>query len=125
MDHVVVSRAGIFTVETKRGASRVEAHGNRLLVNGHDREKHLKQAYAEAMSVRDYLNRVSGGRKHFVTPLLVFTDATVEAQGKCRGVYVMGLDRLPGFVRYQAKRLDAKQRSAIAAALGQRVSAPA
>ena len=101
---------------------RIEARGDRLVVDGYDHPKELKQAFAEAMAVRDYLDKVSGGRRHYVKPLLVYTKAFVRSRGACRGVYVMNIGRLGQFVSYDGQRLDVKQRSAIAAALGQLVS---
>ena len=118
VDHVVVARSGIFTVETQGRLWRTwRPRTTGFWSNGFDRERDLKQAYREAMQVKEYLKKVSGGRHHYVTPLLVFTRAKVSASGTCRGVYVMGIDRLARFVSYEREKLDPLQRSAIANAL--------
>lgn len=122
VDHVAIAPAGIFTIETKAYAGSVRTDGDRLLINGSNHPRELKQAFAEAMAVRDYLGRISGGQKHHVTPLLVFTRGKVNSSGKCAGVFVLHVDRLAGFVSRGAPRLDHLQRSKIAAALGTRVS---
>lgn len=122
VDHVAVTPAGIFTIETKAWAGAVKTSGDRLFINGKDQERMLRQAFAEAMTVRDYLKKVSGGRDHHVTPLLVFTEAKVDSYGRCRGVFVMRLDRLQYFLSSERQALDLKQRSAIAAALGVRTA---
>ena len=118
VDHVAVTPAGIFTIETKAYEGAVWTKGDKLYVNRIDHEKDLKQAYGEACTVRDYLVRVSGGRPHTVTPLMVFSRAKTSSYGKCRGVYVMGIGRLAEFLASERQVLDGPQRSAIAAALG-------
>ncbi len=122
VDHVVVAPSGVYSVETKASGRQVKTQGDRLIVDRYDHTKELKQAFAEAMTVHDYLRRVSGGQDHYVTPLLVYTNAFVKSHGRCRGVYVLNLGRLTHFVSYNRQRLDAKKRSAIAAALGQKVT---
>jgi hypothetical protein len=122
VDHIAVAPAGIFTIETKAYAGSVRTDGDRLLINNYGHPKELKQAFAEAMVVRDFLSRVSGGQHHHVTPLLVFTRAKVNSRGKCAGVFVLHVDHLAGFVQKGKVRLEPLQRSRIAAALGTRVS---
>jgi hypothetical protein len=122
VDHVVVAPSGIYTIETKAYEGKVRTDADRLIHNGFEHKKELRQAFAEAMAVRDFLGRVSGGQEHYVTPLLVFTKAKVDSKGKCAGVFVMRADRLAGFLQKGAPRLDPLQRSRIAAALGTRVS---
>lgn len=122
VDHVAVTPAGIFTIETKAYEGSVWTKGDKLYVNRIDHEKDLRQAYGEACTVRDYLVRVSGGRSHTVTPLMVFSQAKINSYGKCRGVHVMGISRLAEFMVSERQVLDGPQRSAIAAALGTRAS---
>ena len=74
------------------------------------------------MQVRDHLERTCGERAPFVTPLLVFTRANVEATGRCRHVYVMHISRLGRFVSYERQRLSPRQRAALAAALKRNTS---
>jgi hypothetical protein len=122
VDHVAVTPAGIFTIETKAYAGSVWTKGDKLYVNRIDLEKDLKQAYGEAYTVRDFLMRVSGGRPHTVTPLMVFSQAKTSAYGTFRGVHVMSIARLAEFLASERHVLDGPQRSAIAAALATRVS---
>ena len=125
VDHVAIAPAGIFTIETKAYAGSVRTDGDRLLIDGFNHTRELKQAFAEAMAVRDYLGRVSGGQKHHVTPLLVFTRGKVNSCGKCAGVFVLHVDRLAGFVEKGKPRLEPSQCSRIAAALSAKVSVSA
>jgi hypothetical protein len=117
VDHVAVTPAGIFTIETKAYTGSAWTRGDRLYVNRVDHERDLKQAFSEACAVRDYLNRVSVGREHSVTPLLVLTAAKTKAYCKCRGVFVTHVDRLGEYMASDQQVLTALQRSAIAAAL--------
>ena len=75
------------------------------------------------MTVRDYLDQVSGGERHHVTPLLVVSRARVTSYGKCRGVFVLGISRLAEFMGFGRHVLDQDRRSAIAAALGTKATA--
>ena len=118
VDHVAVTPAGIFAIETKAYDGVVWTKGDKLFVNRFEHERDLKQAYAGAMTVRDHLNRVSGGKRYHVTPLLVVSRAKVTSYGKCRGVFVLGIGRLSDFMGFGRHVLDQDQRSAIAAALG-------
>jgi hypothetical protein len=131
VDHVAIGPAGIFTIETKADLGKVTTEEDELYVNRISRTRDLKQAYAEAMVVRDYLQEVSRtkdrmtGQRYYVTPLLVFTRANVYSYGACRGVFVMDLDRLPGFIKNEKRadaRLTLEQRSRIAAALSPKVA---
>lgn len=122
VDHVVVAPAGIFTVETKAVLGKVETAGDTMRINGHDHTDYLRQAYAEAMAVRDYLRDMPGGALYYVTPLIAFTRANVFSKGCCRGVYAMPMERVGGFVSYKRDRLDWKARSRVAAALNLRTT---
>jgi len=121
VDHIAIAPAGIFTIETKAWQGSIRTEGDRLVHNGHDNPKVLKQAYAEAMAVRDYLERISAGRKYRVTPLVVFTEAKVDSQGRCAGVFVMRIGRLAQFIQRGKPVLEPLERSRISGALGTRV----
>lgn len=105
VDHVAIAPSGVYTIETKAWEGSVRTQDDRLLHNGFDHTQALKQAYAEAMGVRDYIVRVSrsrdspDGSRYYVTPLLVFTRANVTASGKSYGVFVMPVSRLAGFIQ--------------------------
>jgi Nuclease-related domain len=75
IDHVLIGRAGIFTIETK-------SHCGRLRAGAID-SRMLKQAYAQAKSVE----RITGLR---AVPLLVFSSAyLIPAVSERRGVVIL------------------------------------
>lgn len=56
IDHVVIGPSGLFIVETKSHPGLVTFNGERLLHSGRPFEKDfLAQAYAESMSLKEYL----------------------------------------------------------------------
>lgn len=106
IDHVVVSKNGIFTIETKAFSGRVIFNGKDLMINGKARTRYLSQSYAEAMQLRDHLKRCCG-KKFFVKPFLVFTFAFVDIYGEARGVKVVN-------IKYLKKVLTMKRNKTIA-----------
>jgi hypothetical protein len=125
VDHVVIAKSGVYSVETKGARGRVVVRDKVLTINGKDHSEYLRQAYAEAMAVRALLDRAGHGiRTHFVTPLIVFTHAEVDAQGRTWGVYVLGAERLLHFLEHEKERLNTQQRASIAAALRLKTTAP-
>lgn len=118
IDHVVVTGRGIYAIETKSHRGAVTFDGSRLLLNGHPFEKDvLAQTYAEAMALRDYLATVSGGEKHYVLPVLVFTRAFVKVRGGAKGVRVLPLRWLVGQLSGAGERTPEEKRAAIARSL--------
>lgn len=90
VDHIVVGPSGIYTIETKSHRGNVTFVDGRLLLNGRPpKEKDfLKQSYAEAMVVKEYL-KTAFERDYHVQPVLVFTRAFVNVKGKADGVQVV------------------------------------
>ncbi len=92
IDHVVVSRAGVFVIETKTRSKRVEGaknavvtfDGKRVLVDGFppDRDP-LQQARAATADVARYVERSTGLRTTF-RPVVLFPGWFVQSVGTAR-----------------------------------------
>jgi hypothetical protein len=118
IDHIVVSPTGVYAIETKSHAGKVTFDGQQLLLSGRKLEKDfLAQSYAEAMVLKEYLEKVSGGSDYFVTPLIVFTRAFVQVKGRAKGVKVLPLKWLTGELTRGKERLPDDARAAIARSL--------
>lgn len=105
VDHIVIGPTGIFTVETKnlRGVPRVK--GENLYVGKRSCNYQIRQAFAEAMAIRDFLLRK--GLNLFVTPILCLSQKRArEFIGKVRKVWVMGLDQIYPFIQSSPPALE-------------------
>ncbi len=101
IDHVVVSPSGVWTVETKNTKNIFLTDKNLF-----DKEENqflkscLKQAYAEACSVRDFLSKNGYGDVP-VHPILVFANTYAKVDLKyapIQGVYVVGRQGLKNVI---------------------------
>lgn len=106
IDQLVISPSGLFALEVDAHARRVCATDRELNVDGKPQDELIGVARDRAMAVRDYLRSVPGGRAVFVTPVLAFTSARVESEGRCCGVYVMPAEHLAEFIAGDKPRLD-------------------
>jgi hypothetical protein len=96
-DFVVIGPTGIYTIEvknTKKGL--ITSHNDNLCINGSlfEGKDPLKQSYAEAMEIQNYL-RDSLNIYSPVTPVLVFANPKVKmtfGREKQRGVFVIGIN---------------------------------
>jgi Nuclease-related domain len=98
IDHIVVSRKGILTVETKSHKGVVTCEGDMLKRDGMPFEKDfIKQAWAQAYAIRDLLTEkeVCNLRPQ---PVIVFTEADVQVKEKVRGVRIVGVKDLHAFL---------------------------
>lgn len=84
VDHVVISKKGIFTIETKtyskpaKGQAVIRYDGNNLTINGYSPHKDLLvQARAEATWLK-HLLKDSTGKEFQVRPVIVFPGWYVE-----------------------------------------------
>lgn len=109
VDHVIVSRHGVYTVETKTLSkpvgkdARVRFDGTRLEVDGRQLDRDpLKQAQGQAQWVRDLLAE-STGRSYKVQPVIVFPGWYVESQGArgAEGAWVLNPRALPAFIEHE------------------------
>lgn len=115
IDHLLIGRAGIFTIETKshRGRVRVDRIDSRM----------LKQAYAQRM----LLERITGYR---VQPLLVFSDAWLAGHvpASREGVLVIPARMLERYLRRQCPLVSADRARSVhrrlAAAIAATSTAP-
>lgn len=105
IDHVVIGKtSGVFLLETKAHGGKVEIAGSQLLVNGKPPEKDfIAQALKNAYWLRDEIEKVIGS-KAWITPVVVFTNAFVQAGKPVKGVYVINK-------RYLLKMLQRQPRS--------------
>jgi hypothetical protein len=75
IDHLVVTRFGVFTVDAKRYAGRLQLRswGSELWINGRNRSNLLEQARRQAEAVQNLLS-AAGHREVPVIPVLCFVD---------------------------------------------------
>lgn len=98
IDHIVISTKGILTVETNSHRGVVICEGEMLKLDGKPFEKDLiKQAWAEAYSIRDLLTE-KGVCNLRPQPVIVFTEADVQVTEKVRGVKIIGIKDLHEFL---------------------------
>jgi len=98
IDHIVISTKGILTVETKSHGGVVTCEGEMLKLDGKPFEKDfIKQAWAEAYSIRDLLTD-KGVCNLRPQPVIVFTEADVQVKEKVRGVRIIGIKDLHAFL---------------------------
>jgi len=117
IDHIVIGKdRGVFLLETKAHGGKVEVTDDQLLVNGKLPEKNfIAQALKNAYWLRDEIEKVTGS-KVWITPVVVFTNAFVQAGKPIKGVYTVNKKYLPNLLQRQArpgaslaKLWDAKQ----------------
>jgi hypothetical protein len=104
IDHIVVGKnSGVFLLETKAHGGRVEILPDALLVNGKPPEKDfIAQALKNTYWLRDEIEKVIGS-KIWITPVVVFTNAFVQAGKPIKGVHVVNKKFLPGILQRQAR----------------------
>jgi len=98
IDHIVISKKGILTVETKSHKGVVTCEGEMLKRDGQPFEKDfIKQAWAEAYSIRDLLTE-KGVCNLRPQPVIVFTEADLQVKERIRGVKIIGSKDLHAFL---------------------------
>lgn len=127
IDFVVVGPTGVFTIEVKSHKGKIEFNGNELTLNGHSiREKNiLRQAFAEAMDARSYIEKIIN-KEIYVTAILVFSNKKAFVNlgvGKVRNVYVIHKNKLLDIIMNTDENiLSAEKIDSIAKKLKERVS---
>lgn len=109
IDHIVSSTKGILTVGTKSHRGVVSSEGEMLKRDGQSFEKDfIKQAWAQAYSIRDLLisHGISAPKPQ---PVLLFTNAEVQVRTQVRGVEVVGRRYLPLYLRQLQNRVSANE----------------
>lgn len=104
IDHIVIGKGrGVFLLETKAHGGKVEVTDDQLLVNGKLPEKNfIAQALKNAYWLRDEIEKVTGS-KVWITPVVVFTNAFVQAGKPIKGVYTVNKKYLPNLLQRQAR----------------------
>ena len=109
IDHILISTKGILTIETKSHRGVVSCEGEMLKRDGQPFEKDfIKQAWAEAFSIRDLLIR-QGVSAPKPQPVLLFANADVRVQRQVRGVEIIGRGYLPLYLKRLQNRLSANE----------------
>lgn len=106
IDKVVIGPTGIWAVEVKNISwGEITSDGNRLFRNGAPFDKdYIKQAWAEALSVRDLL-RKAGMEDCEVQPIICFCYSKVRfGQNKIQGVYVVGSSWLNNLIETKGEQ---------------------
>ncbi|MGE5283436.1 MAG: nuclease-related domain-containing protein [Actinomycetota bacterium] len=99
IDHIVISTKGIFILDTKSHKGVVTCEGEMLERDGKPfEEDFIKQAWAEAYSIRDHLTE-KGVCNLRPQPVIVFTEADVQVKEKVRGVKIIGIKDLHAFLK--------------------------
>lgn len=104
IDHIVIGKdRGVFLLETKAHGGKIEVTDDQLLVNGKLPEKNfIAQALKNAYWLRDEIEKVTGS-KVWITPVVVFTNAFVQAGKPIKGVYTVNKKYLPNLLQRQAR----------------------
>ena len=109
IDHIVISTKGILTVETKSHRGVVSCEGEMLKRDGQPFEKDfIKQAWAEAYSIRDLLtcHGISAPKPQ---PVLLFANADVQVRKQVRGVEIVSRRYLPALPEAITESLERKR----------------
>jgi hypothetical protein len=104
IDHIVIGKeSGVYLLETKAHGGRVELAEDRLLVNRKPPEKDfIAQALKNTYWLRDEIEKAVGS-KVWITPVVVFTNAFVQASQPVKGVHVVNKKYLPGLLKRPAR----------------------
>ncbi len=112
IDHVVLSRNGIFVLETKtrskpaRGSANVTFDGESLLINGFKPDRNpITQVQSNARWLSEML-RDSTGREFPVRPVVLFPGWFVENLRKGCSVWVLNPQALPSFIQHEPTRIN-------------------
>lgn len=100
IDHIVIGKeTGVFMLETKAHGGRVEISQGHLLVNDKPPEKDfIAQALKNTYWLRDEIEKATGS-KVWITPVVVFTNAFVQAGKPVKGVSVVNKKYLPSLLK--------------------------
>ena len=111
VDHVVLSRQGLFVVETKtrrKPASpnaTISFDGSGVLIAGYRSDEAVNEAEAHSRWVSDLLAK-STGKRFSVRPVVVFPGWFVKPNPKGSWVWVLNPKALPSFVQNEPVRLS-------------------
>jgi hypothetical protein len=109
IDHILISKKGILTVETKSHRGVVTCEGTVLKREGRPFEKDfVKQAWAEAFSLRDLLasHGISASKPQ---PVILFANACVQVRQQVRGVDIVSGRDFPAYLKRLQSQLSARE----------------
>ena len=111
LDHVVLSRQGVFVVETKtrtkpaKRSPTVTFDGKTVLINGFEPERNpVTQAEGNARWLAQIL-RATTGKEFAVRPVVLFPGWFVEPFPKGSSVWVLNPQALPSFIQHEPNRI--------------------
>lgn len=114
LDHVLVTRQGVFAVETKT-LSKLKGKNHKLVFDGETlrignyilKRDSLEQAKRQARWLAELLERTTG-RRFKVKPVVLFPGWYIEAKGKAYAsdVWALNPKALPGFIKNSEKPLS-------------------
>jgi len=109
IDHIVISKKGILTVETKSHSGVVTCEGKMLKREGQPFEKDfINQAWAEAFSLRDLLAS-HGISEPKPQPVILFANAYVQVRQQVRGVEIVSRRYFPAYLKRLPNRISASE----------------
>ena len=104
IDHIVIGKnSGLFLLETKAHGGRVEILSDNILINGKPPEKDfIAQTLKNTYWLREEVQKITG-RKIWVTPVLVFTNAFVPMGKPIMGITITNKKFLQRILTRQTK----------------------
>jgi len=113
IDHVVISKHGVFSIETKtyrkpeKGSAKILYDGKSLLINGFRSSSQLIQAQAGAKSIHELIEKMTG-KCITVKPVLLFPGWFVEkTNGTANNhIWVLEPKSFPAFVEKHPEELS-------------------
>jgi len=116
VDHVIISRHGIFSIETKtftkprKGEAKVNFDGERVTVLGKEPERNpVEQAIASANWLRRDVLEKSTGKLFPVKPVIVFPGWWVDETHSSKRIWVLNPDRLSSRISQEPQLLTEEE----------------
>ena len=116
LDHVAIGPTGVWAIETKNVAGKVEIDGDSLRIGGYRQDKIIDQAYREATAVQVALREPLTRLGLTVTPVICLHRGELPWFNKTvRGVRLASGRQLVRLLRAGERRLGAEEVRALAA----------
>lgn len=120
IDHLLVSAAGVFIVETKSHLGQITVQGGQLLRNGKPLEKDfLRQAKVQSTALSQILHQRLR-QTYYVQPIVCFSQASMQVpDSRVEHVWVLPLAWLLAELEKQPPRLSPTQAHQVASVIRQ------